>query len=130
MRKRQNGLGSADDIHLAEAKQEINQAWDTLERMPPTCEGGIQMASRAHALAERGIASAHSIEDRATREANTDLFGLGNRALTASWETVRFYAQTCKAPHREAADRPLFSRAKFLAEMRAADKKAARKKRR
>jgi hypothetical protein len=68
------------------------------------------VAARAYANAEKGIAHAWSIQDR---ERYSTIFGLGNRALKAALETINFFAMTCEAPHREAVERPLYSRGRL-----------------
>ena len=100
-------LGLNDPDHAVQAQKSIDAAWVDLERMPPTCEGGVMLAARAYANAEKGMAHAWAITDRAKHE---KMFGLGNRALKASWETLQFFALSCKAPHGVASERPLFSR--------------------
>jgi hypothetical protein len=120
MRKRP--LGSFDADHVAQARHNVKEAWDALERMPPTCYGGIQTAARALAYAERAQGQLASIEDRKVREDHTEIFGAANRAAKAAHETVQFFAGVCQAPGREAGDRPLFSRAR--------DESARKRKRR
>lgn len=110
MRRRRH-LGAAVEVHAASAKKAIDDAWLDLERMPPTCRGAITLAARALGNAERGLAHAWSIEDRQERESRSGLFASGNHAVKAAWETIQFLSATCDAPHRQAAERPLFSRA-------------------
>jgi hypothetical protein len=111
-RRGRKTLAGSDDYHVAQAERLINDAWVDLERMPPTCEGGIVLSSRARANAERAAVHLQAITDREVREQHTKLFGLAHRAADAATKTVTFFSHTCKAPHREAADRPLFSRRK------------------
>lgn len=127
---RRGGLGASDSDHASVAKNHINEAWRDLERMPPTCEGGIQTAARALASAERGLSHLHSIEGGGTRTENNEAFGLGNRAAQAASQTLNFFSRVCKADHRAAGERPLYSRGKVAAEEAAKKIKAARAKRR
>ena len=99
---RRGGLGAPDSDHLQIGVNHIHHAWNDLERMPGTCEGGIQVASRALASAERGLAHLHAIEDRGMREAESKTFGLGNRATFAAGRTLDFFSRVCKAPGGEA----------------------------
>ena len=115
MRRRRRGLrglGSPDSTHVDAARHNVNAAWNDLERMPPTCRGGIEVASRVLGYAEKAQAHLSSIEDPSMRAANTKLFGYANLAAKAAHETVQFFAGTCEAPGRAAGERPLFSRAK------------------
>jgi hypothetical protein len=123
MAKRRAGLRGTDNDHVEGARRELDSAWTDLENLPPTCEGGIQRAARALGGFARASVHLDQIADRATREANTDLYGLRNIGDKAAWDATRFYSQVCKAPHREAADRPLTSRAKALEILRPKPKK-------
>jgi len=126
-RMRRGGLGASDSDHASVGTRHINDAWRDLERMPPTCEGGIQVASQALANAQRGMAHLQAIEGEGTRAGHNEAFGLGNRATRAADETLRFFARVCKAPHGEARERPLFSRGKIAAEEAKAKADAARR---
>lgn len=106
-KNRRRGLSGSDEFHVDAAKKSIDAAWLDLERMPPTCEGGIRLATRAYAAAQEAKAHLWAIDDR---QAHTELFGDANRATTAAWKTVNHFAGVCRAPNREAAKRPLFSR--------------------
>lgn len=129
-RSRRGGLGASDSDHAAVGRRHIDDAWMNLERMPPTCEGGIQVASRALASAERGLAHLHAIEGEGTRAGNNESFGLGNRATHAAGQTLDFFSRVCKAPYGESREVPLFSRSKVAAEEARAKIIAARRKRR
>lgn len=110
--RRRKQLGSTTDTHTTAAQRYLNEAWDALEQMPPTCSGAIMVASRALGNAERAIANLQSIEDRKEREDRDELFASASRAVNAAWGTIQFLAYTCDAPHRKASERPLFSRAR------------------
>jgi hypothetical protein len=112
------GLQGTESAHLKSAKAALDSAWSDLESLPPTCEGGIQRAASAMANAARASAHLEEVNDPALRATHTELFGLRNMANSASWTAVGFFSQVCKAPHREAADRPTFSRAKAIAMMK------------
>lgn len=109
-RRRNRGLGLSAADHLTQAKRLVNDAWNDLERLPPTCEGGINIAARALASVTEAGTHLASIEDRNTREANHELYGDKNRAGAAAWKAIQFYARTCKAPHAKASKRPLSRR--------------------
>ena len=111
-RRKRRGLGSPDGHHASQGAKLTADAWRDLERMPPTCEGGIQLASRALANANRAQAHLQSIGGRTERERFSDVFGDANRAAHAANKTLNFFARTCKVSGRKAADRPLFSRHK------------------
>jgi hypothetical protein len=113
MARRSRSLGSPESDHIASAKKLVDDAWLDLERMPPTCEGGITLASRAFANAQRAQAHLQSVDDRALRKKHTKLYGLANRASNAAWETITFFKTTCKAPYPKAGERPLFSRGRL-----------------
>jgi hypothetical protein len=127
-KKASRSLGEPDDVHVAAAQHAIAEAWNDLERMPPTCYGGIRMASRALANAEKGLAHAWAISYGARAQHN-ELFGLGNKATKAAWDTIQFFGSVCEAPNRAAADRPLFSRVKYKKELEAREKKTKRGRR-
>jgi len=129
-RTRRGGFGASDSDHASVGARHIADAWVDLERMPPTCEGGIQVASRALANAERGLAHLHAIEDAGARANRNDVFGLGNRAAKAADQTLTFFSRVCKALHGEARERPLFSRGKVATEEAVAKALAARRKKR
>jgi hypothetical protein len=112
------------------AQHELDKAWGDLERMPPTCRGGITLAARALGYAERAQGHLASIEDPRIREEHTKIFGSANRAAQAAHETVQFFAGVCEAPGREAGERPLFSRAKVAREEAAREAALKRKRRR
>jgi hypothetical protein len=110
--KRRRGFGSSEATHLTQAKQLVSSAYNDLERLPPTCEGGVQVAARAYGSVREARAHLDAIETRTLRADNDDLFGMLNIADKAAWDALRFFSTTCKAPHREAAERPTTSRAK------------------
>jgi hypothetical protein len=107
---RKKCLGAPTDFHAARAKRLLDQAWLDLERMPPTCSGGIRLAARAHGYAQRAQAHLAAIDDRREREAHTHLYGSANRASNAAQKAINFFAMVCEAPHSETRDRPLTSR--------------------
>lgn len=125
MKRRRINLGSADATHVYAAKHLVNQAWGDLERMPPTCRGGIEMASRALGYAERAKGHLDSIEGEGTRAGSNETFGLANQATRAANATLNFFAGTCTAPYDSSKRVPLFSRGKIAAE-RAEDERKAK----
>jgi len=129
MKRRRFGLGSSDATHVAAAQHLVNEAWGDLERMPPTCRGGIAMAARALGSAERAKGHLDSIESGSARAENNETFGLANRASRAAHETLEFFAGTCAAPYDSTKRVPLFSRGKIAAERAEAERKAKRKRR-
>lgn len=122
-------FGSSDSTHVGAAKHLVDQAWVDLERMPPTCRGGIEIASRALAHAERAKGHLDSIEDRGVREHNNEVFGMANRASNHAHETLQFFAGTCTAPYDATKRVPLFSRGKIAAEAERAARAAKRRRR-
>ena len=129
-KRRRFSLGSADATHVYAARDLVNKAWGDLERMPPTCRGGIEMASRALGYAERAKGHLDSIEGEGTRAGNNETFGLANRATRAANETLNFFAGTCAAPYDTTKRVPLFSRGKIAAEEAEDKRKAALRARR
>ena len=119
-------LRGTDSDHIASARRALDRGWSALESLPPTCEGGIQRAAQALGDFERASAHLDEVGDRATREAHTELYGLRNIGAKSAWEATQFYSQVCKAPGREAADRPLTSRAKALELMKPKKKRRKR----
>ena len=112
-RKRSRALASPAEDHIEAATRLVHEAWVDLERMPPTCSGGIALASRAYANVREAQAHLQSVSDRKIREENSELYGLANQGGRAALETLNFFKHTCKAPHGEARERPLYSRAKL-----------------
>ena len=47
MARQRKQLGSAGGTHLAQAKEAMRMARLDADRIPPTCEGGIRLLSRA-----------------------------------------------------------------------------------
>jgi hypothetical protein len=127
MAKRRTGLRGSESDHVAGAKRELDAAWTHLENLPPTCEGGIQRAAQALGGFARASVHLDQISDRATRDVNTDLYGMRNIGEKAAWDATRFYSHVCKAPHREVADRPLTSRAKAMEILRPKPKRKRRR---
>lgn len=121
-------FGSSDATHVAMAQRLVNDAWADLERMPPTCRGGIEVAARALGSAERAKGHLDSIAGEGTRAGNNETFGLANRAARAANETLSFFAGACKAEYDSTKRVPLFSRGKIMAEREAAERKAKRKR--
>lgn len=111
-RKRKRGLGSSAADHITQAKRLVNEAWNDLERLPPTCEGGISLAARALANASEAGTHLNAVENRDVRDAHHELYADKNRAGAAAWKAINFFARTCKAPHGKAAKRPLSRRLK------------------
>jgi hypothetical protein len=107
---KRRGLGGDDVDHLARAANYVQKAWLDLERMPPTCEGGIRIASRAFSYAERAQAELSAVEDRQLRARHSETFRQANSASNAAWETINFYAGICRAPYNQTRKVPMFSR--------------------
>lgn len=126
--KRRMRFGSSDATHVAMAQRLVNDAWVDLERMPPTCRGGISVAARALGSAERAKGHLDSIEGEGTRAGNNETFGLANRASRAAHETLEFFAGACTAAYDSTKRVPLFSRGKIIAEREAAERKAKRRR--
>jgi hypothetical protein len=109
---RRKPLGESTDFHAARAKKLLDDSWRDIERMPPTCRGGVVMAARAFANAERAQGHLASIGDRRERAEHTELYGSANRASKAAWEAVQFFASVCEAPYSKTRKQPLTSRRK------------------
>jgi hypothetical protein len=112
------GLGSSEKDHARAAKSLLNDAWTDLERMPPTCRGGIVIAARALGYAQKAQSELASIDNRRRRHLLTDLYGSANYAANAAWKTINHFAGICDAPYPRTRDVPMFSRGKMVRELK------------
>lgn len=112
VRRGLRGLRGTESDHVQAAKAKLAEAWPVIENMPHTCLGAIQRIPRAAELVGQAYAHLNEIGDRATREANTDLFGQAHYLSRATSEIANYFASACNVSGA-GGDRPFFSRRRY-----------------